>query len=89
MDFCDVLKYASIYEALAKKKKKKKRTEKSMKKQYETMTKGKEHPFKHMVEKFKKHPEIEDPEGLAAKLKDVGKGTTKWRGKDKKKKKDK
>lgn len=86
MDFREVLKYASIYEALAKKKK---RTEKSMKKQYETMTKGKEHPFKHMVEKFKKHPEIEDPEGLAAKLKDIGKGTTKWRGKDEKKKKKK
>ena len=80
-----ILALASFYETAAKKRKG--RTEKAVKKQYKTMTKGKKHPFKAMVEKFKKHPEIEDPEGLAAWMKDIGKGTTKWRkGPEKKKK---
>ena len=79
MDTDKLLTLATVFESLAKG-----RSEKSVKKQYKTMTKGKEHPFTTMVQKFKKHPDdIEDPEGLAAWMKDLGKGTTKWRGKEK------
>lgn len=64
-----ILAFAEFFESIAKRKG---RSEKSVKKQYKTMTKGEEHPFSHMVEKFKKHKEIDDPEGLAAWIKDIG-----------------
>ena len=81
----EILALAIAFETLAKKRKG--RTEKSVKKQYKTMTKGKKHPFKEMEKKFKKHPDkIDDPAALAAWMKDIGTGTTKWRGEGRKKK---
>ena len=59
--------------------------EKSVKQYSKTMTKGEEHPFTECVEKME--DKVDNPEAFCASVKDISKGTTGWRGKQKGKKK--
>jgi hypothetical protein len=60
---------------------------KSIKKYYRTMTGKSKHPFSKCVEKMKDH--MDNPEAFCASVKDIGKGTTKWRSTEQLKKKKK
>jgi hypothetical protein len=100
MHYDQILKLATNFEALAKKKKKKKSKKpswkdmpegwedsKSVKKYWKSLTEGDEHPFAKCVEKMK--GKMKKPEGFCAKTKDVSEGGTGWRGKERKKNKKK
>jgi len=89
MDLSKLLSFASEFEKAAKapkmwKKKPHGWKEKSVKQYSKTMTKGEEHPFTECVEKMK--GKVDNPEAFCASVKDIAKGTTGWRGGDKKKK---
>jgi len=81
--------YLRVVEAKAKAKDKKKRkgtpswSEKKPKNLANALMGGKEHPFAACVKKMK--GKVETPEAFCAKLKDVHKGSTKWRSEERKK----
>ena len=102
MDYQGLDAIVDMFVKLAKKPKWKKQPKgwkdpKSVKKYWESLTEGAEHPFKKCVKEMKgklkgkgkgkgKTPK-ERASAFCAKTKDVAEGTTKWRGKEQKKKK--
>jgi hypothetical protein len=90
MDLSKLLSFATEFEKAAKApkmwgKKPHGWKEKSVKQYSKTMTKGEEHPFTECTKKMK--GKVDNPEAFCASVKDISKGTTGWRGGDKKKKK--
>lgn len=59
----------------------------SVKKYWKTLTEDSKHPWQKCVDKLK--GDMKSPEGFCAKMKDVAKGTTKWRGEEQRKNKGK